>query len=84
MPEKVVATNENIKELVEKAIKKYGLNADLNFIDVSHVTDMSSLFADSLFNGDISNWNVSNVTNMSGMFEGSPLEANPPKWYKKH
>jgi len=46
--------------------------------------DMSSLFADSLFNGDISNWNVSNVTNMSGMFEGSPLEANPPKWYKKH
>ena len=40
-------------------------------------------FYESSFNGDISNWNVSNVENMSYMFFGSPLEKNPPKWYKE-
>ena len=41
------------------------------------------MFAYSEFNNDISKWNVSNVKNMSEMFYGSPLEKNPPKWYKK-
>ena len=35
------------------------------------------------FNQDISGWNVSNVKNKKDMFKGSPLENNPPKWYKK-
>ena len=33
--------------------------------------------------GDISKWNVSKVENMNKMFYKSPLEKNPPKWYKK-
>ena len=66
---KVVAKDkEHLKELIGKAIKEKGPNCDLNFIDVSRVTDMSSLFHDTVFNGDISKWDVSNVTNMSGMF----------------
>ena len=40
------------------------------------------MFRYSEFNVDISNWNVSNVKNMSYMFYKSPLEKNPPKWYK--
>ena len=42
MLERVIATNANIKKLVDEAINKYGLNCDLNFIDVSQVTDMSN------------------------------------------
>ena len=41
------------------------------------------MFTQSKFNGDISNWDVSNVIDMYGMFNNSPLEYNPPKWYKK-
>ena len=37
---------------------------------------------DSKFNVDISDWDVSSVTDMSYMFDHSPLEKNPPKWYK--
>lgn len=35
---------------------------------MSHIEDMSYLFAGSKFCGDISKWNVSSVTNMSHMF----------------
>ena len=40
------------------------------------------MFNDSKFTGDISEWDVSKVKNMWYMFLGSPLEKNPPKWYK--
>ena len=36
----------------------------------SNVTDMSSAFVETSFNGDISSWDTSNVTNMSSMFYG--------------
>ena len=80
MPEKVVATNENIKKLVDDAIRKYGLSCDLNFIDVSQVTDMSNLFLNSRFAGDISGWNVSRVTNMMAMFSYSQFDGNISHW----
>lgn len=46
---------------------------------------MEYMFLDSKFNGDISGWDVSSVRDMYGMygmFASSPLEDNPPKWYK--
>ena len=60
---------------------------DLSKLDTSEITDMSSIFRTSNFNGDISNWNVSNVTNMGYMFynaksfkekynSGEPLPTN--------
>ena len=40
------------------------------------------MFAYSEFNTDISKWDVSNVEKMRNMFYDSPLQKNPPKWYK--
>ena len=57
-------------------------NGDISNWDVSNVTDMHSMFFGSNFNGDTSNWDVSNVIDMRTIFDRSPLENNPPKWYK--
>ena len=80
MPERVIATNETIHNLVREAIEKYGPNCDLNFIDVSQVTRMESLFKASRFNGNISEWDVSNVTNMSIMFAGACFNGDISHW----
>ena len=58
------------KELME-IIKSSPVDADLNYLDVSGITDMSYMFANNKFNGNISKWDVSNVTNMSDMFANS-------------
>jgi surface protein len=39
-----------------------------NAPNLSVMTDMSSMFYGTQFNGDISNWDVSNITNMADMF----------------
>lgn len=80
MPKKIIATNENIKKLVEDAIKEHGLNCDLSYIDVSNVTDMSFLFQYSQFNGNINNWDVSHVTEMKAMFQYSDFNGDISKW----
>ena len=61
-------------------------NGDISEWNVSNVKRMCYMFAYSEFtgeNGDISQWDVSNVETMRQMFAESPLEKNPPKWYKK-
>ena len=61
-------TKKELKAIIKQRIKDEGNEVDLNDIDVSKITDMTSLFEGTDFNGDISEWNVSNVKNMSGMF----------------
>ena len=73
----------NKKELrstIDKAIEIKGPSVDLNWIDVSKITDMSSLFLYSDFDGDISKWDVSNVEDMSDMFARSPFNGDIYKW----
>ncbi len=68
---------------VEKNVFQLNKTLDLNFLDVSRVTDMSYLFKGFDFLGnyhnfkyrcqikiDISRWDVSNVTKMAHMFDG--------------
>ena len=65
---------------------KSEFNGDISNWDVSNVEDMKYMFGYSEFtgeNGYISNWDVSNVKNMRRMLTCSPLEKNPPKWYKE-
>ena len=73
-------TKDELEELVNELIKELGLEANLNDIDTSYITDMSSLFTFSDFNGDISEWDVSNVIDMSDMFDGSSFNGDISKW----
>ncbi|WP_369608050.1 BspA family leucine-rich repeat surface protein, partial [Helicobacter trogontum] len=59
-------------------------NQPLSNWNVGNVKDMSHMFlgAES-FNQSLNNWNVSNATDISEMFYSSPMQYNPPKWYKR-
>ena len=70
-----------IKDM-DSLFHKSEFNGDISNWNASNVKDMSSMFESSKFNGDISEWDVSNVKNMFSMFNCTPLEKNPPKWYK--
>ena len=77
----IVAENrENLIEIIKAAIKRNGSECDLNYVDVSQVTNMRYLFVHSQFNGDISGWDVSNVTDMRGMFRDSLFAGDISQW----
>ena len=58
-------------------------NQDISRWNVSKVENMQNMFLEAMsFNQDLSSWNVSNAKFMDYMFIDSPLENNPPAWYK--
>lgn len=84
---KIVATDVTIKRIVLDEIRKYGLDGDLNHIDVSQVTYMRDLFnakeneVFKRFNCDISKWNVSKVWDMGEMFRDcESFNGDLSKW----
>ena len=68
------------RTLINEYINNKGVECDFNWIDTSEITDMSSLFKYSNFDGDISKWNVSNVKDMSEMFAYSHFNGDISNW----
>lgn len=75
-----VHTKAELKALIEERIEEFGPECDLNNVDVSEITDMSSLFDSSNFNGNISQWDVSSVRIMHYMFAESRFNGDISKW----
>lgn len=48
--------------------------------DISHVTDMSEMFAGTSFDGPLGSWDTSNVTDMGGMFFDSVFNHPIGAW----
>ena len=71
---------EHLMRLLHEHIQDHGVTCDLNHIDVSAVTDMSVMFAQSAFNGDLSRWDVSKVVDMTTMFYGSQFNGDVSRW----
>ena len=75
-----VSGRDELQTLIEYFTEYFGNGCNLNWIDVSNVTDMNSMFWNSMFNGDISQWNVSNVSDMFGMFQDSKFNGDISQW----
>ena len=78
-----VADREELKSIIDRCIRQ-NPNCDLNWLDVSGVTDMHDLFYCANFNGDVSDWDVSNVTDMDHMFRRSSFSGDISKWDLRH
>ena len=75
-----VSEKKELKDLIDYFIEQFGNECNLNWIDVSNVTNMGDMFYASKFNGDISQWNVSNVTVMCEMFYASKFTGDISQW----
>ena len=82
------ANKQALADEITRAMDAHGNQVDLNYIDVSDITDMSFLFSSyaegygrQAFNGDISEWDVSKVTSMYAMFNGATaFDQDISKW----
>ena len=74
------STKSDLLNLIQEGTDNWGDTANLNYLETSAITDMSSLFTSSLFNGDISDWDVSSVTTMENMFKGSLFDGDISDW----
>ena len=68
---------------VRTEISKLGKDANINYMDVSGITNMYSLFYGTGFCGDVSLWNVGNVRIMENMFAHTKFNGDLSLWDTK-
>ena len=73
-------TRAELQRAIRENMDEYGNNCDLNYLDVSGVTDFRSVFQNLPFTGDISHWDVSNAKSMMRMFQGSAFDGDISQW----
>jgi surface protein len=79
------ANDEEFPRLIQRCIKYFGKDCNLNWIDTSEITCMNKLFNpkewdQTYFYGDISKWNVSNVKDMSKLFHRTDFNGDISNW----
>ena len=80
-PTIIVTNRAHLDQLIAQEMKTQGPSCDLNHLDISAMTDLSSLFAKfPTFQGDVSRWNTSNVTNMSYLFANTAFTGDISQW----
>ena len=74
----------NVEDMSNMFWNNNDFNCDLGKWDVHNVKQMRYMFRDCKnFKGEgLDKWQPINCTDFYGMFKGTPLENNPPKWYK--
>lgn len=75
-----ISNSKHLHETIQEHIQRLGPWCSLNHLDVSRITNMDGLFANSPFNGDISDWDTSKVTSAIGMFLESAFDGDISKW----
>ena len=74
-------TTEELALTIKNLVNERGLEADLNDIDLSYITDISFAFQYvTKFNGDISLWDVSHIKYMGFLFKGIKFEGDISNW----
>jgi len=68
------------KEEIQKIIRHCKNDVGLNWLDVRELTDFSSLFEESTFDGDISMWRLNNAENCDRMFYRSYFNGDISRW----
>ena len=74
-----VKTTNNLKNVVLWYSVHYNTRS-LNWLNVSDITYMNSVFLNTKYNGDISKWDVSSVTDMTSMFYNSKFNNDISDW----
>lgn len=73
-----------LQQIISYIVYEIDPCANLNWLDVSKITNMNGLFHETPFNGNISDWDVSNVKDMSNMFdhciEFTGINTNLSNW----
>ena len=79
-----VKDKEELRQIIFYIVYEIDPCANLNWLDVSNITDMYAMFDEIPFNGDISDWDVSNVKDMACMFKNciqfTGINTNLSNW----